>query len=64
MNENFVKICVVCNTEKKFDNFYNKNRECKACKIKRVLKQYSDDKEKNYNNVEIYVHVLKSWIID
>ena len=27
------KVCVICNTEKSIDNFYNKDRECKPCKI-------------------------------
>ena len=34
MIENLNKVCVVCNTAKCFDNFCNKNRECKACIIK------------------------------
>ena len=31
------KVCVICNTEKSIDTFYNKYRECKQCKIKRSL---------------------------
>ena len=27
------KVCVLCKTEKNIDNFYDKNRECKQCKI-------------------------------
>ena len=34
------KICVICNTEKTIDNFYNKYRECKQCNIKISLKSY------------------------
>ena len=30
------KVCVICNTGKCFDNFYNKNREWKQCLIKEV----------------------------
>ena len=37
MYDNVVKNCVVCNTEKCIDNFYNKYRKCKQCNIKRVL---------------------------
>ena len=40
MGNNFVKICVVCNTVKNIDDFYNKYRECKQGKIKRILKRY------------------------
>ena len=46
MNHNIVKICDVCNTEKSIDTFYKKYSERKACKIKRVLKRYYDNKEK------------------
>ena len=28
------KNCVICNTERSFDNFYNKFRESKPCSIK------------------------------
>ena len=37
MDDNVVKFRVVCNTEKRIDNFYNKYRKCKQCNIKRVL---------------------------
>ena len=40
------KICVVCKTEKKIDNFYNKHRECKQCDIQRGRKR-------NYENRDI-----------
>ena len=33
MDDNIVKICVVCHTEKSIDIFYTKYRECKACNI-------------------------------
>ena len=29
------KVCVVCNTEKSIDKFYNNYRECELCNIKR-----------------------------
>ena len=46
MNDIFVKTCVVYNTEKSIDIFKNKNRECKASSIKRVLKRYYKKKDK------------------
>ena len=48
------KNCVVCNIEKSIDNFYNKYRECKPCKIKRSTKRYNENKEKISNQHEIY----------
>ena len=41
-----IKICVVCNTEKSFDIFYNKYRECKQFNIKRSLKRYYENNDK------------------
>ena len=38
------KICVVCNTEKSNDSFYNNYRECKPCNIKISLKRYYEIK--------------------
>ena len=46
MESNF---CVICNTEKSFDNFYNKYRECKPCIIQRRMKCYYENKEKLSN---------------
>ena len=43
------KICVVCNTEKSIDNFYNKYRECKQCNILRSMKRYYENKDKLSN---------------
>ena len=40
------KVCVICNTEKSIDNFYNKYRECKPCNIKRSTKRYYENKDK------------------
>ena len=40
------KVCVVCNIEKSIDNFYNKYRECKQCKIKGSMKRYYENKDK------------------
>ena len=58
MDDEFVKKCVVCRTEKNIDNFYNKYRECKTCNIKRVLKRYYIIINiKNLNNVAINMHV-------
>ena len=43
------KVCVVCNTEKSIDNFYNKYRECKPCNIKRSTRRYFENKDKISN---------------
>ena len=48
------KVCVVCNTEKCIDNFYNKLRECKPCKIKRSVKHYYENKDKLSNRTKLY----------
>ena len=40
------KFCVVCNTEKNIDNFYDKYRECKPCNIQRSMKHYYGNKDK------------------
>ena len=39
------KTCVVCITEKRIEDFYNKYRECKQCNIKRVLNRYYNNKD-------------------
>ena len=46
MDDIVVKVCVVCDTEKSIDNFYNRYRECKQCNIKRLLKRYYDNKDR------------------
>ena len=46
MNDNVVKICGRCITEKYISNFLKMFSECKACNIKRVLKGYYDNKGK------------------
>ena len=44
--DNFVsKTFVACSTEKSFDNFYNKYRECKQCNNEKGLKRYYDNKD-------------------
>ena len=48
------KICVVCNTEKSIDNFYNKYRECKPCNYKRSTRRYFENKDKISNQHKIY----------
>ena len=63
MDDISVKTCVVCNTEKRVDEFYNKCRECEQCNIKRVLKRYYNNMI-CYKNVEINKHVLKTCIIN
>ena len=48
------KLCVVCNTEKSIDNFYNKYRECKPCNIKRSTRRSFENKDKLSNQHKIY----------
>ena len=43
------KFCVICNTEKSIDNFYNKYRECKQCSIQQSMKRYYEKKGKISN---------------
>ena len=66
MDDINVKTCVVCITKKHVDNFYNNYRECKQCNIKRFLKRHYKNKKvfTFYKNVEVNMHVLKTWIID
>ena len=49
-----IKVCVVCNTEKSIDNFYNKYRECKPCNIKRNTRRYFENKDKISNQHKLY----------
>ena len=48
------KVCVVCNTEKSIDNFYNKYRECKPCNIKRSTRRFYENKDKISNQYKLY----------
>ena len=48
------EICVVCNTEKSIDNFYNKYREYKQCNIKRSTRRYYENKDKLSNQRKLY----------
>ena len=48
------KICVVCNTEKSIDTFYNKHRECKPCNIRRSMKRYHEIKDKLSNQRKLF----------
>ena len=50
------KVCVVCNTEEVFENFYNKYRDCKQwkCNIKRSLKRYYENKGNLSNQRKLY----------
>ena len=49
------KVCVICNTEKSIDDFYNKYRECKPCKNKRSTKRYYEDKDEISNNKNCFM---------
>ena len=48
------KTCVICNTEKTIDNFYNKYRDCKQCNIQRNMKRYYENKDKLSNQRRLY----------
>ena len=48
------KVCVVCNTEKSIDIFYNKYRECELCIIKRSTKRYNENKDRISNQYKLY----------
>ena len=48
------KVCVVCNAEKSFDNFYNNYTECKQCNIQRSMKRYYENKDKLSNQRKLY----------
>ena len=45
MYANSVKTYVICSTEKCIESFYEKDWECKACNIKRVLKRQYNNKD-------------------
>ena len=48
------KVCVICNTEKRIENFYNKYRECKPCNSQRSMKRYYGKKDKLSNQRKLY----------
>ena len=48
------RVCVICNTEKSIDNFYNKYRECKPCNIQRSMERYYENKDKLSNQQKIF----------
>ena len=53
-NEQIVKVCVICNTEKSIDKFYNKYRENKQCNNERSLGRYYENKDKLSNQGKKY----------
>ena len=58
------KVCVICNTEKSIDNFYNKYRECKQCIIKRSMKRYYENKDKLSNQRKIYYEKNRDGLLE
>ena len=48
------RVCVICNTEKNIENFYNKYRECKQCTIQRSMKRYYENEDKLSNQRKLY----------
>ena len=58
------KICVICSTEKTFDSFYNKYRDCKQCNIKTSLKRYYENKDKISHQQQKYYKKIKIYITE
>ena len=56
------KVCVVCNTEKSIDNFYNKYTECKQCNIQASMKRYHENKDKLSDQRKIYYEKNKDFL--
>ena len=48
------KVCVICNTDKSIDIFYNKHRKCKHCNIQRNMKRYCEKKDNLSNQRKLY----------
>ena len=48
------KVCVIWNTGKSIDNFYNKLRECKSCNIQQSMKRYYENEDKTSNQRKLY----------
>ena len=48
------KVCVICNTEKSIDDFYNRDRECKHCKMQRSMKRYYENRDNLSNQRKLY----------
>ena len=57
------KVCVVCNTERSIDNFYNKYEECKPCKIKRSTRRYYENKDKISNQYKLYYEINRDVLL-
>ena len=57
------KVCVICNTEKSFDTFYNKYSECEQCNIKRSMKRYYENKDKLSNQRKLYYEKIRDVLL-
>ena len=53
------KVCVICDTEKSIDIYYNKSRECKQCNIQRSMKRYYEKEDKLSNQRKVYYEKIE-----
>ena len=57
------RVCVICNTEKSIENFYNNYRECKTCNIQRSLKRYYENKDNLTKHRKIYYEKIRDMLL-
>ena len=65
MDDNFDEVCVVCNFQKNILMTFITNIEnVKHVILKKFLHDIIILKVKYYNDVEINMHVLRTWMLD